>query len=553
MPVERILSPDHERSRSLGWLAAAWIDHFCVHGPGDVKGEPVRLSDEMAAFTADVYALDRDGHRLYDSAFLSRPKGSDKSGHGARLAMFEALGPCRFAGWAEGGEVFEWLGFRYRYERGEPMGRPVTSPFLRILATEEGQAGNVYDSIYLNLREGPLRDAFGRPDDVGLTRVYLPGGGEIRPSTAASASKDGGRETWCNFDETHLYYSPELRRTYATVRRNMAKRKDAEPWSFETSTMYQPGQQSVAEASHTLAGQIREGKIRMPRFLFDHREAPAETDLADPESLRAGLIEAYGDAASYMPIDRLIAEIWDPRNDVTDSRRYFLNQVQAAFDAWVAPHEWDACASPRRTVERGEEITLGFDGSKSGDHTALVGCAVSDGHLFLLELWEPERHGGEIPRVQVDAAVTAAFATYDVVGMYADVHPWESYIDRWEQEHGADLCARSEYRHPIAWDMRARKRETTGAVEALHDAIVERALTHSGDKRLAQDVYNSRRRPNGYGVSIGKEAADSPNKIDATMAAVLAWRARSDYLALPESKRRRAPSWHGIYIPGGED
>jgi hypothetical protein len=539
VPVERVVSPGHERKRSLGWLAAAWMDHFCVHGPGDVQGQPVRLSDELAAFTADVYALDASGRRLYDSAFFSRPKGADKSGHAARFSLFEALGACRFNGWAEGGEIYQHMDFKYRYERGEPMGRPVTAPFLRILATEEGQAGNVYDSVYLNLREGPLREAFARPDDIGLTRVYIPGGGEIRPSTASSSAKDGGKETFSNFDETHLYITPELRRMYATVRRNMAKRKAAEPWSFESSTMYQPGQNSIAEASHSLAKRIREGKVRMPRFLFDHREAPADTNLADEQSLRAGLIESYGSASEYMPLDRIIAEIWDPRNDVTESRRYFLNQVTAAGDAWVSPQEWDACADDKKKVEPKELIALGFDGSSTNDHTALVGCRISDSHLFTVGLWDPAQSGGEVPKPAVNAAVAKAFEMYDVVAFLSDVREWESYIDSWEQDYAEGLCVRSADKHPIAWDMRGRTIETTKAAEAFHTAVIERDLTHAGDKQASQYVYNARRWPNRYGVTFGKETPMSNDKVDWAAAAMLARKARQDYLALPDNKKRQ--------------
>src|SRR5690606_15951761 len=156
--------------------------------------------------SSDLGDSPENTHRLYDSAFLSRPKGCDKSGLGGRFALFEALGPCRFAGWAEGGETYEdpWgLGFQYVYEPGEPMGRHVTAPFIRCMATEEGQTGNVYDTVLLNLtdEDAPLSQIPGL--DAGLTRIYLPGGGEIRPSTASSASKDGGLETFVVFDETH--------------------------------------------------------------------------------------------------------------------------------------------------------------------------------------------------------------------------------------------------------------------------------------------------------------------------------------------------------------
>ena len=39
-------------------------------------------------------------------------------------------------------------------------------------------------------------------------------------------------------------------------------------------------------------------------------------------------------------------------------------------------------------------------------------------------------------------------------------------------------------------------RPITRAVEAFHEAVVEHALTHDGDPRLARHVYNARRRPN---------------------------------------------------------
>src|SRR3546814_860406 len=108
VPVERIRAPQHDRNRSLGWLAAAWMEHFCVHGPGDIQGRPlsvaapdgIPLSDELTTLLVDSYALEDEGRRLYDSVFFSRPKGADKSGHAARIALFEAFGPCRFGGWA---------------------------------------------------------------------------------------------------------------------------------------------------------------------------------------------------------------------------------------------------------------------------------------------------------------------------------------------------------------------------------------------------------------------------------------------------------------------
>lgn len=125
--------------------------------------------------------------------------GTNKSGLAAYIALFEALGPCRFNGFAEAGERYEdpWgLGFVYEYEAGEPKGKPVHVPMIRSMATEETQTSNVYDTIFFNLTDDdcPLSHVPGI--DPGRTRVYLPNGGSILPSTSSSASKDGGKETF---------------------------------------------------------------------------------------------------------------------------------------------------------------------------------------------------------------------------------------------------------------------------------------------------------------------------------------------------------------------
>jgi hypothetical protein len=548
VPRELIRAAGHDRTRSLGWLALAWIEHLVIHGPGDIQGrsldpevpDAIPLDDELVEFTVDAYALGEDGRRLYDSAFLSRPKGRDKSGHAARFVLFEAFGPCRFAGWARGGETFEWRDFVYEYQPGEPMGQPVTYPFIRCLATEEDQSGNTYDNVSYNLTHGPLSEGLGARA-VGSTVTYLPDGGEIRPSTASDAAKDGGKETFVVFDETHLYTTPGLRSMYATVRRNGAKRRIAQPWTLETSTMYRPGEGSIAEATYDLAKAIREGKTRRSRLLFDHREGHPVEDLSDEDALRAGLIEAYGPFAEVMDIDGIIDKIYDPRNDPSDSRRYFLNQATAASDAWFAAHEWAACADSTKVVADGEAITIGFDGSRHRsrgvtDATALIGCRLSDGHLFEIGVWEqPNGPAGVdwvVPVTEVLAAVAAAFKRWRVVGMYCDPAKWESHIVDWESTYGSRLKVKASRDHPMHWWMTGgRSIYTARALEEFHDAAIAGDLTHDGSFALTRHVLNARRRSVRNAIQIFKETPDSPRKIDAAIAAVLARKARQDAIA----------------------
>lgn len=546
MARELIRHPDHDRSRSLGWFAIWWIENFCVHGPGDVQGQPVELDDEFAGFILDCYALDENGRRHYDSAFLSRSKGRAKSELAGFIVLFEAFGPARFSHWAAAGETVEVRGETYRFEEGEPVGQLITAPVIRCLATEENQAGNTYDNVHFNLTEGPLGDGLPR-DAAGLTRIFIPGGGEIIPSTASDSAKDGGKETMVVFDETHLYHKPELRRMYATVRRNLAKRKAAEPWSLETSTMYLPGEESVAEETHKLAKAIAEGKTKKSRLLFDHREANADVDLSDEAEVIAGLKEAYGPFADVMDLERIVAEIFDPRNSPQDSRRYYFNQPTSSRDAWISAPEWGACLDTSKVVEKGEAITLGFDGSRKrsrgiADATALVACRVSDGHLFEIRVWEqPDGPAGddwEVPVAEVDAEVRRAFVDYNVVGFFADPAKWESYIAEWESAFGRKLKVKSSQRHPIEWWMSGgRSYLVVRALEQFYSSVVQKELTHDGSRALSRHILNARRRSGRNGVQIYKEHPDSPNKIDAAVAAVLAYEARLQALAKGEANK----------------
>ncbi|EPD63167.1 hypothetical protein [Streptomyces sp. HGB0020] len=547
MPRELVRHPEHTRTRSLG-VVLAWIEWFCVHGPGDVQGialhprhgDALPLDDEFAGLILDCYTHDETGRRLYDTVAISRAKGRAKSELAGFVALAEAFAPVRFAGWATGGEKYRWRDFVYEYEPGEPMGRTVTYPFIRCLATEESQTGNTYDNINYNLEHGPLAE--GLPSGTaGITRVFLPHGGEIRPSTAAAASRDGGKETLAVFDEPHLYVLPELRQMYRTVDRNLRKRREAAPWALLTSTMYQPGEDSVMERLHERAKMIAEGKVRERRLMWDHREAPAEVDLTDLDAMVAALTEVYGPFADALDLRGIVeAEFWNVEKDPEESRRYFFNQPTAARDAWTTHPDWSACSDAARIVADDDPIVMFFDGSTSDDATALVGCRVSDGHVFVLGCWEkPPGKAGEgwrVDKQDVDRVVRATFERRTVLAFFGDVKDFESYIDDWARDFGEQLLIEATVgraAHPVAWDMRGHLRDFTQACERMEIDIRERDVTHDGDSRLQRHILNSRRRPNKYGVSISKESRESPHKIDLAVCAIGARLARRLLLASP--------------------
>lgn len=365
---------------TLGWAAISWIEHYLVHGPGDVQGDPILLDDEYAGFILKAYRLDPlTGARRVRRGFLSRAKGRAKSELAAMIACFEALGPSRFDHWADPGEVSSW---GYEYEPGEPVGKPIAYVEVLCVATEENQAGNTYDNIRYML--GPqtasaalLADFPGL--DVGLTRINLPNHrGSIEPVSSGDSSKDGGKSTFIVADETHLWLLPRLKSLHATMTRNLLKRKAASGWMLETSTMYGEGEGSVAEGTHAYAMAVRTGRRKDAALLFDHRQASMDLDLDNREQRITALREAYGPAADWMDLDA-IADYWDdPQVTEAEFRRYFLNQPVPMIEkpSTILPR-WPACLSDNpRSLPPGPSLALAVSFDRSW---AAIGAAVKDG------------------------------------------------------------------------------------------------------------------------------------------------------------------------------
>ena len=372
---------------TLGWSAISWIEHYLVHGPGDVQGQPVELDDEFAQFVLRAYRLDpRTGARRVRRAFLSRPKGRSKSGLAGFLGSFESLGPARFDHWAEPGEVSDW---GYEYEVGEPVGRPLVYVEALCVATEEGQAGNTYDGIHYMLHSETCSDAL-RDDypglDVGLSRTILPRSrGSIEPMSSGDSSKDGGKSTFIVADETHLWVLPRLKSMHSVMARNLLKRRVASGWMLETSTMYGAGEESVAEGTHAYAKAAKPGSRARDALLFDHRQASDKWDLARREQRVEALLESYGPAAEWMDIEAL-ADAWDdPQVTEQEYRRYWLNQpvpMKPIQTGALSTARWAELADP--DALRGTPVSFGVDVTGERDAWVAVAWRRPDGAAYVM-------------------------------------------------------------------------------------------------------------------------------------------------------------------------
>lgn len=493
---------------------------------GEFAGKPVRFTAEQLRFVANAYRLfprghDREGQRVVRRAVKSRPKGAGKSAEAKTLCVAEGLGPVQFDGW----DAY-----------GEPVGRPRSAPFIRVMATEETQSvTTVFGGVVEMLRKGlELHPRVFEGVDAGLTRVYLPGGGEMRPSTASSSSKDGGRETFVVVDEGHLWTSRELREAYRTVRRNLAKRPGA--WIIECSTMFAPGEKSVMEEAWEYA-QTERRQRRDWTFMWDHREGPTVEDLDDDDELSAALAEAYGDAAAVVPFVEIMAEMRDPTCDVAEGMRYFLNQRVAGEGRCMDPQVWADATDATKVVDG--PVGLGFDGSlmrAKGDATALVAVTLAEPrHAVVLGWWErPEEECWD----EVEACVEAAFSNLDVAMMYADRARWGVRIDAWAGRWGAKRVK--------TWPVSSPRR-VGQAFKDLTDAVKTGRLTHDGDSRLAAHVRHAVKVPvnvldaeTGKPLWIpGKESHGTSKLIDGFYALGMAHTAAAEAHAAGYKPKRR--------------
>lgn len=525
--------------KTLGNQVVNWMYKYIVQPSGPWAGESFLVTDEQYRFLMWWYAVDSDSGRfIYRNGLLRRLKGWGKDPLAAAMALAELCGPVQFSHW----DV-----------NGEPVGKPKSAAWVQIAAVSQDQTRNTF-TLFPAMASKKMREEFRM--EIHKTIIYANGGSAfIEAVTSSPLSLEGKRPTFVIKNETQWWVEANAGHEMANViAGNVTKGAYGVCRSLSICNAHRPGEESDAERDFDAWLAVQAGEAYDNGFLYDALEAPADTPVGeiadaaeDPElqeelieKLRQGLIVCRGDA-EWLDIDTIVESILDIRNDVTESRRKFLNQINAAEDAWISPREWDKCYVPGlRGLAPGDRIALGFDGSKSQDWTALVACRIEDAAIFPVKVWNPENYGGEVPREDVNNTVDWAFGTYDVVAFRSDVREFEAYVDQWGAKYGKKLAIRATAKHPVGYDMRSNIKNFTLDCERFQDAVVELEVLHAGSPVMKRHINNAVRRPNNFGISISKATKDSARKIDAAVCAVLAYGARNEYLMSNSNKGKGA-------------
>lgn len=518
------LALDFDPLHTLGFLVTDWIERHCKVPGGVYEGEPLTFNGWQLYCTANHYRIRpdavADARRLvapfvYRRSVIVGPQKCGKSPWGAGMLLAEGVGPTLFAGWARGGEVYRCedhgcgCGWEYPYAVGEAMGAPRRKSLLGLLAYAETQTANVYEPLQTMIHSGPL----GEFVHVREGFIRLPNRGKIVPLSSAARSKLGQPLTGGLGDESGLYTATNrVLDTWQTMRRGIAAMQGR---TIELTNPWDPMENSAAQQAF---------QSRAKDIFRYYRKPPADLSYGNKRERHKIHAYVYADSPWVDPtsIDAEAAELVE--TDPTQAERFFGNRLVQGLGSFMPEALWDATKADV-DVPAGTAVALGFDGSRSGDWTALR-AETRDGFRFTPTygpdsrptFWNPDEWEGRIPRGEVATAVAEVFARYDVTRLYVDPRHWETQADQWASTFGDDVV--------VLWPTNQIKRMYSALTRFLEDTA-ERLTTHDDDATVKTHAMNARRvaKPGDMYI-LGKPSEHQ--KIDLLMADVLAHEAAAD-------------------------
>ncbi len=239
-----------------------------------------------------------------------------------------------------------------------------------------------------------------------------------------------------------------------------------------------------------------------------------------------------------MSLDRIDADIEALLvRDPAQAERFFLSRVVPSLGSWVSPEQWASRVRGEGTpvIADGETITLGFVGLLRVG-AALIGCRVSDGHMFVLGIWEGTDKE-PISRIEVKATFDDAMRRYTVERCYGDPNMWQAEVEEWVIAWGETVV--------VEW-WTHRPTPMAHAVDRMHVAIETAGsqISHDGNEQLAEQIGKARTKKGTAGTVIVEQSDAADQQIPAAKAAVLAYEARGDVLATePTPPPKKVTIW----------
>jgi phage terminase large subunit-like protein len=424
------------------------------------------------------------------------PKGNGKSEIAAAVACCELAGPVSFGGWNGG---------------GNPRGELRISPDIPIGAASFDQADIAFGAAATMIRESPVLAPLFDVYDTEILPKDRPG--RLYRVAAVAGTNDGARPSFFVADELHEWMGNK-ERVHLVLSNNRAKR--AGSWELNISTAGFD-LQSLLGRLYTLGKRIDAGEKEDDTFLMEWWEPRREFNLGKRRSLLAAIKQANPALGDFLPLQNLLDKFAEgiPEHEF---RRYYLNQWTSSPDRWMPADVWSELAAPARKVPNGAAIALGFDGSYNRDSTALWGCTRGDSpHIFKVGVWEQPRGAADwtVNRADVMATIESALARWKVSSLAYDDTFGRIWAMDMESLSGAGVDI-------VEWPTRAASRMGP-ACGQFYGACQNGDLSHDDDPTLNRHMANAIGKNTRYGPIVTKLHKDSSERIDAAVAAIIAF------------------------------
>lgn len=455
---------------------------------GGLAGELLKIRAWQRTLISCIFARRSDGRLRHRQALIGVARKNGKSSVGAGMGLAGlVLGPA-------GGEVYS-------------------------CAAEKEQAKIVFGTAK---RMVELEPELGKILKLYRDAIEFPRTGSIYRALSAEAyTKEGLNPHLVLFDEPHAQPNRELWDVMALA---MGAREEPVMVGITTAGVRvdTTGQESLCYGLYQYGCKIATGEIADPTFFMAWWEPSDPAASHRLESTHREANPGYGDLVD--PEDFASAMVKTPEAEFRTKR---CNQWVATKQAWMPTGAWEACAKTR-SIPKGVEVTLGFDGSFSNDSTALVVVKIgAKPHVDVAGSWERPIDADDswrVPILEVEDAIRAACKRWQVREIVCDPARWARTYQVLEDE-GLPMV-----------EFPQSPERMVPATQRFYEAVLNKQLTHSDDPRLARHVANCVVRVDQRGARIAKETKASMRKIDLAVASVMALE-RAVYLATTPPNR----------------
>jgi phage terminase large subunit-like protein len=471
--------PQSELDNGEGEVVADFAETFGIITKDSIAGktgEPLVLRDWQRELMRYVFAGDEDGYR-HRISLIGMPRKNGKSALGSVFGLYSLILGAR------GAEVYS-------------------------VAAEKEQAKIVFNDA--------KRMVEASPELTAITKLYrdaieLPKAGSVyRVLSAEAYSKEGLNPSATIFDELHAQPNRELFDVMSLAmgaRGRLATLIAITTAGVKTDTT---GQDSIAYNLYQYGQKVARQEVDDPSFFMAWWEAPQESDHREKETWEIAN-PGFGDICSAEDFESAVRRTPEP-----EFRTKRCNQWVSSAISWLPTGAWDTCAGD--TTVEGKDYVLGLDGSFSGDATIVTYATIEDiPQVGIVGAWEKD------VQIHDDTWRVDVLEVEETIRQFVKANPNVKEIAcdpyRWTRT----MQVLQDEGYPIVEYPSTNARRMVPACSKFYDAVVDGKMIHDGNPLLARHLDNAVVKIDNLGPRIVKENRASQRRIDAAVAAVLAF------------------------------